>query len=159
MNKNIVFLLIPIIGFCQTSEIVFGDVMKMDNITDFKRVMMENGYDKVWDLEERLFYGYDVDMVDDDNVSTSKYGVYFKNENRFLLSFNKGFLPYKEEYDDIFEIVKRECDFVDIDESLEIDYIRYDCEDYWVYCCGELLSYLIGFGDYENELFIRSFRK
>ena len=45
MIKKLIFLLIPIIGYCQTSKIIFGDVMKMDNITDFKRVMMENGYD------------------------------------------------------------------------------------------------------------------
>lgn len=73
--------------------------------------------------------GFDVDVIDDENISTFKYGVYFKKENRFLLSFNKEFLTYKEEYDDIFESVKKHCEFIDIDESLEIDYVRYNCDN------------------------------
>ncbi len=40
--KNIVFILIPIIGY---SQISYKDIMSIDSEKMFKKVMIENGYE------------------------------------------------------------------------------------------------------------------
>ena len=46
MIKNIVFLLIPIIGFCQTSKFSLDDIKSINSVEMYKKVMMERGLER-----------------------------------------------------------------------------------------------------------------
>ena len=79
MIKNIVFLLIPIIGFCQTSKLTLNDIKSINSEEMFKKVMMERGLERDREEEDESSIVYVDDLsrnVFNNEVKTHNYSHY-----------------------------------------------------------------------------------
>ena len=111
MKKLILLLLIPIITYSQT----YNELMGIESINDFKRVLIENGYEKYIDEELTVVYGYN--WEGDKKEPADKLGWYVK-ETR-IMGFDFGKTPLDifnrfGDYDDIVDNIKSKCEYDDI---------------------------------------------
>ena len=78
--KKTLFLFIPMLSY---SKITYEDVMSINSEDIFKRVMIENGYEKIyWDDDIMLKYGYNTTT---DSMSNS-FCLYNTEKNKYLLT-------------------------------------------------------------------------
>ena len=125
MKNLILLLLIPILSYSQT----YNDLMSIYSEDDFKRVMIENGYQLVGDnitREDISFnYGFGTIIIRGEKKSY-KWGTYFKSGNWNLYYHNE----YKSEFDKIVLDIKDNCSFVNIENFIyeEHDYVTYKCD-------------------------------
>ena len=140
--KKIIFLLIPIIGLCQTSKITLEDIESICSDEIFKKVMMERGlindYDR-WVEDVILTYR---DNLNNPKLSTS----YFIEEDVCYISYDTDNEIYKGEYDRLFDNVKSYCDYIGFDNQIKTEFIKYDCGS----------GFIIGFGrDEDNSVIFK----
>ena len=138
MIKKIIFLLIPIIGFCQTSKFSLDDIETIKDVNSFKKVMLERGLERVDDegYNYLVVYGYNVNEDSEGELVTSLLGMYDKDDDTIQISFNDEDVFLENEYNELFDKVKLDCDFIDIDDSQSVEFIKYNCGN----------GFIIGFG-------------
>lgn len=149
MIKKLIFLLIPIIGLCQTSKFTLDDIESIKDYNSFKKVMLERGLKR----NDGIHGGYSYNQRGDNlyvggKMMTTLHGVYVvtHSEVDVKISFSNDDVYMKKEYDNLFDKVKLDCEFKDVNDTNEIlEYIFYDC--------GE--GFTIGFGKYDDLLFIK----
>ena len=138
--KILIFLLISIIGFCQTSKFTLEDIETIKDVNSFKKVMMERGLEKVDDegYNNLVIYGYKVNEDSEGELVTSLLGMYYYylDGDEIQISFNDEDVFLENEYNELFDKVKLDCDFIDIDNSQSVEFIKYDCGN----------GFIIGFG-------------
>ena len=121
MRILIILLFISFNSFGQT----YDDLMSINDLNSFKRVMIENNY--------RLFDSYKEDDVLRIESYTSTGGLksasYFLLTEFFYFFINKSDLIETETlYDKIYSQVKNKCEYVGIHTSNR-DYACYECKD------------------------------
>ena len=153
MIKNIVFLLIPIIGFCQTSNFSLDDIKSINSVEMYKKVMMERGLerDKEEEDEGSIVYVDDStkNMFNDEIKNTQLFSLYGIEKKVCFISFNSNNGVLEIEYDDLFDKVKSNCSYVKIDSDTSTEFIKYDCGD----------GFKIGFGKEGDILLILKYPK
>ena len=91
MIKNIVFLLIPIIGFCQTSKFSLDDIKSINSVEMYKKVMMERGLERDEEEEDEGSIVYVDDstknMFNDEIKNTQLFTLYGIEKNICWISF------------------------------------------------------------------------
>jgi len=138
--KKTLFLLffIPTLSY---SQITFEDIMSINSLKTFKRVMIENGFEREeLDNEHRILYGLNIKRDSVKNSKSSLWGGYDERngEFRFQISVKSGggrdFFGRKidEEtgdnlYDEIVEKIKKNCKYYDVIENDGDDYVCYSC--------------------------------
>ena len=143
MIKNIIFLFVPIVCY---SQITYKDVMSISDVKLFKKVMIENSYEKIThkDYDGWLVYGYNIikesidgSLVLDDDKS-SKWGIYNQKDGIFAFQFNKeSFFGLSDEsdYDNIVKEIKKNCTYYDV---IEYKYTNSgDVNDFVCYSCPQ----------------------
>ena len=140
MIKKLIFLLIPIIGY---SQISYKDVMSIDSQKMFKKVMIENGYERDIDNKDGLVYGWEIEKDSINGNKSPKWGFY-RDNGEFGLSFSRRnvlstFFKVEEvntenEYDLIVKDIKKNCKYYDIitytnSDDEELDYVCYSCSE------------------------------
>ena len=138
MKQLILLCLIPTLSY---SQITFNDIMSINSLNTFKRVMIENGFEKSdSDNEDLIWFGFNINL-DDDEPKSSFWGRYDKDngEFRFQISIKTGGetdwfgretnSEYVEGsvYDIIVEKIKKNCKYYDIIEKDDLDYVCYSC--------------------------------
>jgi hypothetical protein len=139
MKRLLLLLIIPTISY---SQITYEDIMSINSEKTFKRVMIENGFEKevVPKLEDWIWYGYNINR-DGDEPKSSLWGSYDKKngEFRFQISIKtKGETDLfgretnsevldNSIYDIIVEKIKKNCKYYDIIEKDDNDYVCYSC--------------------------------
>jgi hypothetical protein len=138
--KNIVFLLIPIIGY---SQISYKDIMSIDSEKMFKKVMIENGYEWNSSDENGLVYGWEIEKDSIDGNKSQKWGFYrdngefglqFSRRNILTTFLNVDGVNTENEYDLIVKDIKKNCKYYDIitytnKDDEEYDYVCYSCSE------------------------------
>jgi len=139
--KKLLFLLlfIPTLSY---SQITFEDIMSINSEKTFKRVMIENGFEKevVPKLEDWIWYGLNIKKDSIEGNKSSLWGSYDKRngEFRFQISVkNKGGIDFfgretdgeikDNVYDLIVEKIKKNCKYYDVIEKDDDDYVCYSC--------------------------------
>ena len=148
MIKKLIFLLIPIIGFCQTSKLKLNDIRSINSVEMYKKVMMERGLEK---NDEEGKEGVNIiynDIISSDKISQLSTIYYTENDVCFI-TFDTNNGIYEDEYDGLFNNVKSNCDYFGIDSSIDTEFIQYDCGD----------GFKIGFGRESNFSFILKYPK
>ena len=126
MKKLLLILLLPTALLSQT----YNELMSIDSLDDFKKVMIENQYEFYEESEDgELSYVFNVYEVDSKKYG-EKYGSYFK-DGSWKIQFNeRNTIIYKlGDYDDIVESIKEKCSYVDIEERNGYDYVSYRCDE------------------------------
>ena len=124
MKKLILLLLIPILTYSQT----YNELMTIDSLDDFKRVMIENKYelDKI-DDDGGLIYI----LLSINGDQSIREGRYWKDGSWQLQFGRKGsllLLSQIMDYEDTVEGIRDNCSYVNIENIKEIDYVSYQCE-------------------------------
>ena len=124
MKKLILLLLIPILSNSQN----FNELMSIDSLDDFKKVMIENKYelDKV-DDDGSVIYGFGLVRDSIKGNGSEKWGSYNKGGSWSLQFNERNTIIYKlGDYDDIVESIKENCSYVDIENEV---YVSYKCDE------------------------------
>ena len=137
MRKLLILLLIPLFGF---SQISYKDVMSINSVDGFKKVVIENGYE-FDDIDEEGWISYGFNIVRD-SIEGSKYSkwmLYNTKDDRFTLSFGRRTIlgnffgteddTSKNPYDLIVKDIKEKCKYYKIINYNGIDYVSYGCSD------------------------------
>lgn len=124
MRTLITLLFISFTSFGQT----YDDIMSIDGLNTFKKVVIENSYqlDKETTDDDKVSYN-NIDDTRGAMHSTSGYPI-------FIFYFSKTSIIGDMEisdtpYDEIYEQVKKKCEFVRIQTMNSSDYACYECED------------------------------
>ena len=150
----IVLLIIPSIGNSQVKS--FNDLKQINSAQQFKRVVLENGYEKNPkndDVEVFLSYGIGLSKLNNGYYSASYWAEYFIadagfgiKENEWSFQFND--LSYDRKngisyFDIIVDEIKKQCKFYQVNED------QYGNEIVLYSCPGSSYQGKIGF--YTNE--------
>ena len=142
MKRLIILLLLPIMSY---SQISYKDIMSISDSKQFKKVMIENYYEKNDEDDGWLTYGYNIQKDSVDGNRSSKWGSYNINDNRFSFQFGRSSLlnsilsldsdvEVKNNYDVIVEDIKKKCVYYDIisyegSDGVTNDYVCYSCSE------------------------------
>ena len=164
MKKLILLLLfIPLVSFSQdvtgNSTITFKDVMSINSMESFLKVMIENDYSKVGTDAFSVDYALN---PDDEGASTS-FAYYFTND-KFMFQFSrsstikdkfgekKTVIRNNNAYNKIYNAVKNRCKYVAVKTVGDETYATYDCDK-------AKFDGLIGFYSEGQKGFITAFAK
>ena len=134
MKKLILLLLIPIFTYSQ----YYDELMGIESLNDFKKVMIENGYEMDYEDERRVVFGYNLVRKVGETNKSEKWGIYYKDSKIMIYQFNEtplNILTRYGDYDDIVDNIKSKCEYDDIivveDESgvLKSEYVGYICSE------------------------------
>jgi hypothetical protein len=143
MIKNLIILLfIPVLSY---SQISYEDVMSINSVEIFKKVMIENGYE--FDTlinggvtDGLLSYGYDRTEYSSGSSGSSRWMNYWTNDDRgFYLTFlMKNYVTglddprlesNKNNYYTIVNDIKEKCKYFKIINDNGVDYVTYSCSE------------------------------
>jgi hypothetical protein len=127
--KKLLFLLvfIPIVSFGQVTEL--NDLLDITSLNQFKRICIENGYEKIKAEDETKIIEYMLSPTyeDEEIVSTRGIAYYYIDDGSWRIGFPENYGGGKIFYDRLFEEVKENCHFVDIVERKELEFAAYIC--------------------------------
>lgn len=159
MKSFLILLFIPFIGF---SQISFSDIMRLNSLDKFKRLVIENGFEYESNDDDWLIYGFNIVKDSLEGNKSSKWAYYNTKDNRFALSFSRttalGSLFGVDEkmasnpYDRIVADIKKKCKYYKIINYKGTDYVAYSCS-------GSSYKGKIGFVVSEGSGIIRHFVK
>ena len=127
MKRLLLLLFIPILSFSQN----FDELKLIDSLDDFKKVMIENQFqfDKV-DSDGSVVYGFGLVKDSINGSKSEKWGSYDKDGSWRLQFSDRKTIIYKfGDYEEIVESIKEDCDYVNIVNYRDSDYVTYKCED------------------------------
>lgn len=121
------FLLISIVSFSQVTS--FEDIKTITSLNQFKRIVIENGYEKAkTQIAEDIVTYYLEPYYIDDELTNLKGGAYYYTKNGdFRFNFRENEFNYNKQYDDIFDEVKKDCIFFEIIPRKDLEYAAYSC--------------------------------
>ena len=79
MKKLILLLIIPIFTYSQT----YNELMGIESINDFKRVMIENGYEMDLDNDTKVMFGY----ICSESKLDGKFGFMVTDESGMIIFY------------------------------------------------------------------------
>ena len=132
--KKLIILLIPILTYSQT----YNELMGIKSMNDFKRVMIENGYEMDYEDEIEVVFGYNLVREVGETNKSEKWGMYNKKSKTIIYQFGEkplSLLSRYGDYDDIVDNIKSKCEYDDIivveDESgiMKSEYVGYNCSE------------------------------
>lgn len=139
MKKLLLLLIIPTISYSQT----FGDIMYINSLKTFKRVMIENNFEfssvdsmSMFNmmLYEDYWYGLNVERDEENGNSSELWCIYSKHNDEFQFRFSRNgttkdgrSVVMDTPYDEIIRKIKSRCRYVDIFNRKDLDYVCYDC--------------------------------
>ena len=134
MKKLIILLLFPLVSF---SQITYKDVMSINNEKMFKKLMIENYFEKDKSDNDWITYGYEIQKDSINGNKAKKWGYYNSDDDGFLLVFSiEGIFGLIDEsdYDNIVKGIKKNCTYYDIitytnEDDEEYDYVCYSCSE------------------------------
>tara|TARA_B100001287_G_C22313950_1_gene358519 strand:- start:58 stop:513 length:456 start_codon:yes stop_codon:yes gene_type:complete len=128
MKKLLILLLfIPLVSFGQVNS--YTDLQKINSLEQFKRIAIENGY-------EKSKYQNDVNIVEyylnpsfnDEELTNADGAAFYYIDNKdFRFVFKENFLGVNIEYDDIYDSVKKDCRFFEIIPRKNLEFATYSC--------------------------------
>ena len=151
MKKLLLLLFIPMISFSQT----YNELMSIEGLDDFKKVMIENKYEfeKIYE-DGSWMYGFNMTRDSVKGNGSEKWGTFYKDEGWRILFNKRNTIIYQlGDYDEIVKNIKDKCSYVGIEKFYKNnDYVSYRCED-------SKFDGKIGFMISEGSGFIRYFPK
>ena len=147
------FLLIfvPLLSFNQ-EKLDLRDLKSISSKSTFQKVVLENGFSKVPEIEWKLTYGYDLDkdFSDPDDYRASTWASFYYSDETFMFQFYKLDMDSEMSYKRIVRQIQSSCNFHSIDEGSDYDIIYYGCP-------GAKFKGVIGYYDHgENRLYIQT---
>ena len=139
MKRLLLLLLIPTLSY---SQITYSDVLNINSLKTFKRIMIENNFEfgyvdsfTVYEnyVYEDYWYGLNIERSDDGDFS-NMWCIYSKHNDEFQFRFSRNGttkdgrkIVVDSPYDDIIRKIKNRCRYVDIFSRKDLDYVCYQC--------------------------------
>ena len=148
----LILLFVPFISIGQIKTL--DEIKRITSQETFERVCIENGYEKSKELQEDnyIVYALNPTFNDKNEILSQGFALYYTSEkemNSFRFSFSDNTWNKNYDYNDIFNKVKSNCNYVDITERKDIAFSTYDC----------LPNGKLGFGKSEGTNIIHYFPK
>ena len=126
-----ILLLLPVVAF---SQVTYEEIMSINSIDTFKRVVIENGYSRQIEMEEDypdginlIFYTLNYRSSDEEKmISLSFYDI---DNGQFVFVFGQAELKIFDTYEIIVSDIKEKCDYYKIINFNNVDYVAYSCPD------------------------------
>ena len=111
--------------------------MSINSIDQFKRVVIENGYEFNSTKEDTVIYGYEIERDSIDGNKSSKWAFYNSNDDGWQISWSRvsnlfGLVKKvdtESPYDLIVEKIKKNCKYYKILNYNDVDYVSYSCSE------------------------------
>ena len=115
----LILLFVPFTSIGQ--DMTFEDLMGFENKIQVERFLIEHNYERFdYDNEENIKYGYDLDNWDGEYVMNKGASIGIKNDSH---SLNVDFMfVVEEDYNRIYDVAKKELEFVNVLENTAIYY-------------------------------------
>tara|TARA_Y100000385_G_scaffold239267_1_gene254598 strand:+ start:212 stop:691 length:480 start_codon:yes stop_codon:yes gene_type:complete len=151
----LILFFIPFISIGQINTL--DEIKRITSQETFERVCIENGYEKSKELQgdndNIIAYALNPKFNDEREIIKGEGFAYYyiseKEMNSFRFGFMDNVLNYNNDYDNIFDKAKSNCDYVDVTERKDIAFSTYDC----------LPNGKLGFGKNEGTNIIHYFPK
>ena len=149
----LILLFVPFISIGQIKTL--DEIKRITSQETFERVCIENGYEKSIKMQEDTLTTYLLNPKFNDEGEIIKgegFAYYYTSEkemNSFRFGFFDNYFDYNNDYNDIFDKVKSNCDYIDVTNRKDIAFSTYDC----------LPNGKLGFGKSEGTNFIHYFPK
>lgn len=127
MKKILLILLfIPTICFGQVNS--YTDIKKINSLDQFKRIAIENGYEKSKiQNDDNIVEYYLEPSYDDKEIRYAKGAAFYYTENGdFRFMFKENFIGLGK-YEYIFDEVKKDCQFFEIIQRKDLEFVTYSC--------------------------------
>ena len=127
MRYLILLLFTPILCF---SQITLQEILAIDSETTFKRTMIENGFSiKEMDEEFKNKLGYKKELTDTE-IHTRFKSPDTLYDGGALFLFTSDFYKKNDIHDEIYDLVKKECEFFEIrEDTTGKPFAYYKCPD------------------------------
>ena len=147
MRTLIILLFVSFSTLGQT----YDDIMSIDGIDTFKRLMIENSFQHNAEekLDDKILYE-DIQNTKGAMHTTDGYPIFAFYFNKTLQVQDTKIEMNDTPYDWIYNEVKEKCAFVKISEGYELEYACYECED-------AKFEGIIGFAVFEGVGMIQQF--
>ena len=146
-----ILILLPLLSFNQ-EKLDLRDLKSISSKSTFQKVVLENGFSKVPEIEWKLTYGHnlDKDFSDPDDYRASTWASFYYSDETFKFQFYKLDMDSEMSYNRIVRQIQSSCNFHSIDEGSDYDIIYYGCP-------GAKFKGVIGYyNNGENRLFIQT---
>ena len=127
MKQLLLLLFIPIVCFGQVNS--YTDIKKINSLDQFKRIAIENGYEKskIQDSDNIVEYYLEPSYDDKEVISAKGAAYYYIANGDFRFVFEENYVRVNLEYDDIFDEVKKDCQFFKIIPRKDLEFATYSC--------------------------------
>ena len=142
------FLLIfvPLLSFNQ-EKLDLRDLKSISSKSTFQKVVLENGFSKMFADEYSINYGYNLNKTE---AVAETWAVYYPYTDVFSFQFAKDAYGLDKHYERIVREIQSSCTFHSIDEGSSYDIIYYGCP-------GAKFKGVIGYyDDGDQSFFIRT---
>ena len=128
MKKLLLLLLfIPVVCFGQVNS--YTDLKKINSLDQFKRIAIENGYEKskTQNYDNIVEYYLEPSYDNEEGISAKGVAFYYTSNGDFRFIFKENIFGVNLEYDDIFDEVKKDCQFFEIIPRKDLEFATYSC--------------------------------
>ena len=135
--KKLLFLLL-FIPFMSIGQITYDDLMSINSLETFKKVVIENDFEYGDTDGDWVRYGYGVERDSTNTITTSEiYGAYNIKDNRWSFQmpmtyeswFGKADTDASDVYQSITKEIKANCKYDKIVNYKKDDFVSYNCSD------------------------------
>jgi len=121
MKQLLLLFFIPILSY---SQITYEDIMSINSVKTFKRVVIEGGYEFAYEKHGWLNYGKNLEKDYADEYKATEWCRYEKNTSNFRFLW----FDLKQYYLNV-ENIKEKCKFYDVHNYYGTDYVCYSCSE------------------------------
>ena len=127
MKNLLPFLFIPLFSFGQVTS--FEDIKKITSLNQFKRIVIENGYEKAKTQNDENIVEYYLEPYYNDEglVNLQGAALYNVGNGDFRFVYKERLFRMVYEYEDIFEEVQKNCLFFEIIQRKDLEFAAYSC--------------------------------
>ena len=145
-----ILIILLFISFNSFGQLSYSDIMSINSVNQFKKIMIENYYEYASEEDGVIGYGYQLQKDSVDGDKASMWGAYDINSGAFVFQLSRGNalaelfnwddIGFNTEalkegmgvYDEIVEDVKKNCNYYDIvtfttEDGETNDYVCYSC--------------------------------
>ena len=137
MKRLLLLFIVPTLSY---SQITYEDIMSINSLKTFKKVVIENGFEFDNDSLSVSWYGIDIQKNYNDESGSLLWSGYYKETGEFKFQFviedrssiDDNYDISKHPYNLITEKIKKNCTFYDVinDEfkkDTKVDWVCYTC--------------------------------
>tara|TARA_B110000259_G_C13896802_1_gene355208 strand:+ start:301 stop:789 length:489 start_codon:yes stop_codon:yes gene_type:complete len=134
-----ILLLLLFIPLMSVGQITYNDLMSINSVDTFKRVVIENGFEFDSSNDDTIWYGWNIVKDSINGNKSSKWAKYTPSTGAFIFTISRTDIlsswaktnpdNSNNEYDLIVEEIKSKCKYFEIKKNDGNDFVTYSCSE------------------------------